>query len=228
MATLEHPRAHWLPEVLEAYQKYYSPYAISRLWPRKWSARTLSQVSHAFSLKGVSSNSLRYRIDAITIFAVPATGPHGFYTIGKRAYFINVRISRLTCLIRTIESTLRTMNNLLERLHASFFFYIMTSETTFHKIGHYLPAVIMLSVATMFSALGTWVDAAWRVEPDEKYVRWIQQKRPILEPLSVMLVTHILGLSAFYLFSEGWITPESYPPGLSIDFIKRLVSRFIN
>ena len=25
----------------------------------------------------------RYRIDAITIFAVPAEGPHGFYTIGK-------------------------------------------------------------------------------------------------------------------------------------------------
>lgn len=25
----------------------------------------------------------RYRIDAITLFAVPATGPHGFHTLGR-------------------------------------------------------------------------------------------------------------------------------------------------
>lgn len=68
---------------------------------------------------------------------------------------------------RTIESTLRTMNNLLERLHASFFFYILTKShhpnghPQFLKIGHYLPSVIMISVATMFVGLRTWVEAGW-------------------------------------------------------------------
>lgn len=26
---------------------------------------------------------IRYRIDAITLFAVPATGPHGFHALGR-------------------------------------------------------------------------------------------------------------------------------------------------
>lgn len=32
---------------------------------------------------GEVDNFYRYRIDAITVFAVPAEGPHGFYTLGK-------------------------------------------------------------------------------------------------------------------------------------------------
>lgn len=70
-------------------------------------------------------------------------------------------------MLRTIESTLRTMNNLLERLHASFFFYILTkgyhinSHPQFLKIGHYLPSVILISVSTMFTGLRVWVDAGW-------------------------------------------------------------------
>ena len=100
------------------------------------------------------------------------------------------------------------MNNLLERLHASFFFYIMTSMTSFLKIGHYLPAVLLISVGTMFNALALWVDAGWREELGEKSAEWVRQGRSVLEPMEAMLVAHAMGLLAFYLFNNGWVNME--------------------
>lgn len=72
----------------------------------------------------------KHRIDAITLYGVPAEGPHGFYTLG-----------------RTIESTLRSFNNLLERLHASFFFYLLPHPDYFLPVGHYLPAAVILGAS---------------------------------------------------------------------------------
>ncbi|TDL21581.1 Gaa1-domain-containing protein [Rickenella mellea] len=142
----------------------------------------------------------RYRIDAITIFAVPAMGPHGFHAIG-----------------RVVESTLRTMNNLLERLHASFFFYILTTPGTFLKIGHYLPSVVLISVALMFGGLREWNQAGWveviHQEPVEKEDSkrtngpdrtWERRKRPVLNALLVMIATHAVGGLLFSVVSRGW------------------------
>ncbi|OCF31947.1 glycosylphosphatidylinositol transamidase [Kwoniella heveanensis BCC8398] len=72
----------------------------------------------------------RHRIDALTLYASPAEGPHGFHTLG-----------------RTIESTLRSMNNLLERLHASYFFYLLPRPDQFIPVGHYLPAAVLLGAS---------------------------------------------------------------------------------
>lgn len=72
----------------------------------------------------------KHRIDAVTLYAVPAEGPHGFLTMGK-----------------AVESTLRSFNNLLERLHASFFFYLMPSQEQFLPVGHYLPAAVLLGAS---------------------------------------------------------------------------------
>ena len=61
------------------------------------------------------------------------------------------------------------MNNLLERLHASFFFYLLTTPTTFLKIGLYLPAPILIGVALLFGVLQLRVRAGWRqVAQDDK------------------------------------------------------------
>ena len=105
------------------------------------------------------------------------------------------------------------MNNLLERLHASFFFYILTTPATFLKIGHYLPSVILISVATMFGGLRAWVNAGWRKEPLEKSKtesasEWVQRRRPIIGPLLVMLATHALGALFFFATWKGWAFPD--------------------
>ncbi|WVW84278.1 hypothetical protein I302_106308 [Kwoniella bestiolae CBS 10118] len=72
----------------------------------------------------------RHRIDSLTLYCTPSTGPHGFHTLG-----------------RTLESSLRSMNNLLERLHASYFFYLLPRPWNFIPIGHYLPSAILLSAS---------------------------------------------------------------------------------
>lgn len=122
----------------------------------------------------------------MTIFAIPAVGPHGFHAVG-----------------RVIESTLRTANNLLERLHASFFFYIMTSSDTFLKMGMFLPSAVLVSVAMMFVGLGEWVRAGWVFEPGkvgEKEARegeWLRRSRPLMKPLGIVLGTHVFGAGVF-------------------------------
>ncbi|KAF9218285.1 hypothetical protein BS17DRAFT_811744, partial [Gyrodon lividus] len=160
----------------------------------------------------------RFRIDAITLYAVPAIGPHGFFALG-----------------RIIESTLRTSNNLLERLHASFFFYILTSPGTFMKIGMFLPSAVLVGVAMMFWGLGRWVEAGWvreegvdgsewkgkeknsagvdlnardanvrRVQP-----RWRPRRRPVLPALVTVLATHATGLLAFNIITTAWFLQHS-------------------
>ena len=154
----------------------------------------------------------RFRVDAITLFAVPATGPHGFHAIGKWVDYSNVlRNEYLTVIFRTVESALRSMNNLLERLHASFFFYIMTDSQHFLKIGLYLPSAILISVAMMFYGLRVWVDAAWVLETDfssgEKsaspVTSWRARTRPTLPVLNIMVATHLVGLGLFITLASS-------------------------
>ncbi|THH17535.1 hypothetical protein EW146_g3293 [Bondarzewia mesenterica] len=143
---------------------------------------------------GVHGLLHQFRIDAITLFAVPSNGPHGFHALG-----------------RTIESTLRTMSNLLERLHASFFFYIMTAPGSFLKIGKYLPSAVLIGTALMFGGLGEWVNAGWVqvVEEDEKgeemgKKRWIRRKRDVIPVLGIMIATHVVGAVLFSIVSSSW------------------------
>ncbi|KIK57676.1 hypothetical protein GYMLUDRAFT_203231 [Collybiopsis luxurians FD-317 M1] len=151
---------------------------------------------------GVHGLFHQYRIDAFTMFALPAAGPHGFHSLG-----------------RIIESTLRTTNNLLERLHASFFFYILTNFDRFVKIGNYLPSAILISVAMMFGGLQTWASAAWteRVSGERKTsgatpLTWLKRRRPVLDIFFIVIFTHLFGAGAFFVlssetYSSLWFAP---------------------
>jgi GPI-anchor transamidase subunit GAA1 len=106
---------------------------------------------------------------------------------------------------RVTESTLRTANNLLERLHASFFFYLMSSPSTFLKIGSYLPAPILVSVAVLFGGLGEYVTLGWvRAMPPSEKQEWTRRKRPILPALLVAAYTHLIGYALFLVISTSW------------------------
>lgn len=78
-----------------------------------------------------------------------------------------------------MESTLRSMNNLLERLHASFFFYLLPHPGWFHKIGAYLPAAILLGAGMTIRGLGLWVDAGWELfgPSPGQHVQWRRRSR---------------------------------------------------
>lgn len=77
-----------------------------------------------------------YRIHAITLRAL---GTEGF--------------SDITTFGRIVESTLRSINNLLEHFHQSFFFYFLLAPKNFVSIGTYLPAALMVAIAYPLMAI---------------------------------------------------------------------------
>ena len=132
----------------------------------------------------------------------------------------------MTLLPRAVESTMRTMNNLLERLHASFFFYVFSTPSRFLQLNHYLPPPIIISVAMSFGGLALYVWTGWERTRNEKtgtLGEWRMRYRPIMEVLCIMAVTHIFGGMVFLLITSDifvrrlpvcWTTPPIEPQSL--------------
>ena len=80
-----------------------------------------------------------FHVDAVTLFAEPATGPWGFYHLGQVA-----------------EGVARAFSNLLERLHHSQFFYLLLSPFRFVQVGMYLVVPLCISAALTLAGLALW------------------------------------------------------------------------
>jgi glycosylphosphatidylinositol transamidase len=195
----------------EEIRNFYPSWLPSWLWERgsvlEYGYRAKNILRHsAYQARGKASGVHglfhQYRIDAITLFAVPSNGPHGFLALG-----------------RIVESTLRTMSNLLERLHASFFLYIMSTPSSFLKIGSYLPSAVLIAAALMFGGLREWVSAGW-VELEERHPsrekgrdadiviaskkKWVPRRRDLLGAFVVTAASHMVGLALFVTISQAW------------------------
>ncbi|XP_014117069.1 PREDICTED: glycosylphosphatidylinositol anchor attachment 1 protein, partial [Pseudopodoces humilis] len=72
---------------------------------------------------------LRFRIEALTLRGINSFRQHKF---------------DLGALGRTLEGMFRKLNNLLERLHQSYFLYLLPSLARFVSIGSYAPALGLL------------------------------------------------------------------------------------
>ncbi|KFU93761.1 Glycosylphosphatidylinositol anchor attachment 1 protein, partial [Chaetura pelagica] len=92
---------------------------------------------------------LRYRIEAITL--------RGINSFRQYKY-------DMTTLGKTLEGMFRKLNNLLERLHQSYFFYLLPSLSRFISIGLYMPAfgflILVLILKISFWGQGGPGDAA--------------------------------------------------------------------
>ncbi|PWY98660.1 ALG3-domain-containing protein [Testicularia cyperi] len=95
------------------------------------------------STGGIGPHSFlqRYHVDAISIYAVPALGPYGFFHIGK-----------------VVESFVRSMSNLLERLHHSQFFYLLLTTHRFVPIGVVVLVPLFLSLSLTIRGLAIWFE----------------------------------------------------------------------
>lgn len=63
-----------------------------------------------------------------------------------------------------LESIMRSLNNLLERFHQSYFFYLLAATNRFISIGQYMPCLCLLCVALLVKALALWVS----LQPETK------------------------------------------------------------
>lgn len=85
------------------------------------------------------------------------------------------------------------MNNLLERLHASLFFYLYLRPGKYHKIGSYLPAAVLIGAGISILGLSRWTRI---VQPDAEGKKG---PRPVLPAVVVLALTH--GISVGLLWA---------------------------
>ena len=113
------------------------------------------------------------------------------------------------------------MNNLLERLHASFFLFLVAAPDRFLKIGNYLPSILLISVAMMFGGLAAWSDARGTPidEGSSKRRGHDQTSRPVLSALVLMVTTHAFGALLFWALSSAWYSDKLWVRrnGISLD-----------
>uniref|UniRef100_A0AAR2LFB6 GPI-anchor transamidase component GPAA1 n=1 Tax=Pygocentrus nattereri TaxID=42514 RepID=A0AAR2LFB6_PYGNA len=108
-----------------------------------------------------------------------------------------------TTIGRLLEGMFRKLNNLLERLHQSYFFYLMPSLTHFVSIGYYMPAFGLLATILLLRALDLWVqlgtpaqvteDGAGEVEPVSI------NNQGVLSVLTPVVISHLTGVALYTL-----------------------------
>ncbi|XP_063237453.1 glycosylphosphatidylinositol anchor attachment 1 protein [Bacillus rossius redtenbacheri] len=96
----------------------------------------------------------RFGIEAVTLEGFEKRGrgsPAVFYQLG-----------------RVMEGLFRSLNNLLERFHQSYFFYLQPATDRYISIGMYMPPLGLLCAALLVKAFGLWLrmheDPAARAE----------------------------------------------------------------
>ncbi|XP_019629452.1 PREDICTED: glycosylphosphatidylinositol anchor attachment 1 protein-like [Branchiostoma belcheri] len=91
---------------------------------------------------GLHGLFLRYHIEAVTLEGVlePGRATTGFYRMG-----------------RVLEGVFRSLNNLLERFHQSFFFYLLPASDRYVSIGMYMPPFGLILLVTALKAIALWI-----------------------------------------------------------------------
>ena len=164
---------------------------------------------------GPHSSFIPYHVDAIMLQAV-GDGWHDEMAMG-----------------RSIESIFRSLNNLLEHLHQSFFFYLLMQVNRFVSIGTYLPSAMLVAVNFTITAIALWVqsgrDEASEPPPvknactadassDRPEIEIIKMggsvavvpkrmlvviERQLFLPLTVVAGAHFVGIVPLYIFNQS-------------------------
>lgn len=137
-----------------------------------------------------------WRIDAITIRARGDKGPHDITTHG-----------------RVVESTVRSINNLLEHFHQSFFFYVMLGPKYFVSIGTYLPAAMLLSnsyvlMAAYYLLNGDYVVSDMVPAVGTMAMLWVLGL--LIGFLCVLSVPDFVSFSLIHVFAVGQLAITRY------------------
>ncbi|KAL8840236.1 MAG: hypothetical protein Q9170_001443 [Blastenia crenularia] len=130
--------------------------ALQRMWKHDDSYRERLQtmlrgmVSQGLGhTSGPHSSFIPYHVDAITLQAV-GNGWQDEMAMG-----------------RCVESTFRSLNNLLEHFHQSFFFYLLMQANRFVSIGTYLPSAMLVAINFTIMAIALWI---WSGRPSKRKV----------------------------------------------------------
>ena len=157
---------------------------------------------------GPHSSFIPYHVDAITLQAV-GEGWQDEMAMG-----------------RCVESTFRSLNNLLEHFHQSFFFYLLMQADRFVSIGTYLPSAMLVAVSFSIMAIALWVQsgrppipkvASTRTGEKQPEMELVQEggmkaivpkqtlaavERELFLPIALVAAIHFLGVVPLYAFNN--------------------------
>ena len=160
---------------------------------------------------GPHSSFIPYHVDAITLQAI-GDGPQDEMAMG-----------------RVVESIFRSLNNLLEHFHQSFFFYLLMQADRFVSIGTYLPSAMLVAANFSIMAIALWVrsgrpptrkiaspqpEKGGKKQPDvviikEDGVVAVVPKesvtiveRQLFTPVALVVGFHFLGVVPLYIFNN--------------------------
>ncbi|KAI8357897.1 Gaa1-like protein [Choanephora cucurbitarum] len=127
---------------------------------------------------------LRYTIDAVTIHGIV-----GHENLNQLFGF--GRIGRL------VESTFRSLNNLLEHFHQSFFFYLLPQPNRYVSISQYMPPIILFACGLIFQSLSLYYFGT--KEPvlqkeTSSTPAYSLEKRHTVFGFTILTITHAAGL----------------------------------
>ncbi|KAI1771567.1 GPI transamidase component GAA1 [Hypoxylon cercidicola] len=158
---------------------------------------------------GPHSSFIPYHVDAITLQPV-GHGWHDEMGLGK-----------------LVEGLFRSLNNLLEKLHQSFFFYLLIHKHRFVSIGTYLPSAMLIAANFTIMAIALWIKSGYKEEDDSDVVKQKDDKskaegtkgegevvvasptveREVLLPLVLVAGAQFLGVVPLFVFNH---TPTKF------------------
>lgn len=143
----------------------------------------------------------RYGIEALTIESVK-----------KESTVKNQNIqSQVVALLRIVEGISRSLNNLLERFHQSFFFYVLISSERFISIGDYMPCIGLMAGSLLIKSFLLWlINSNKKDENEEEESEKILIVRQSTFNYDVMTVGMIIFLAHFIGFLTVFLTTTKF------------------
>lgn len=125
----------------------------------------------------------RFGIQALTMEGFEQSKARGSSRVG----FVSIG--------RIIEGTFRSLNNLLERFHQSFFFYLLSSPDRYISIGLYMPAVCLIAGALFIKSCAKWFKFQGSLEDNSEESEDQESESIKVDKVIILfLLTHFLGI----------------------------------
>ena len=120
---------------------------------------------------------------------------------------------------RVVEGTFRSLNNLLEHLHQSFFFYLLMQRERFVSIGTYLPSAMLVAANFTIMAIFLWMKSGQPAETSTADIKSGSEsdkstppptvERELFLPIGVVILCQTVSVIPLYLFNH---VPENVSP----------------
>lgn len=129
---------------------------------------------------------------------------------------------KIMAMLKIIEGISRSLNNLLERFHQSFFFYLIISSDRFVSIGDYMPCIGLMAASLLIKSFLLWLmannkpdeenDESKSEEENEKIVvvRKSTRKIEVLKIGTILLCSHLIGVAALFVSTNKVIHDYLY------------------